>query len=269
MKLKLIFIFLISVILSQNLFAQKNYTGDEAADYVQEQRELANALIEKNSPTATEINKGINILKKSLLFLDSLPIKELALNNAYLWYRRSDANRDLAKGYALLGQKDSTLAALNRMAAVGPSSGIAQFIQQDSAFNTIKNEPGYLSIIQKLNNRGALWKNTAFKTNFRSDLPVAEKIAGLSLLWAQAKYNFVNFDLVNIDWNKAYLDYLPLVQNTGSTAEYYKVLIKFYAQLNDGHTNVYVPDALSSEFYTRPPFRTELVEGHVFCKSGF
>ncbi len=47
------------------------------------------------------------------------------------------------------------------------------------------------------------------------------------------------------------------------------MLISFYAQLKDGHTNVYVPNELSDEFYLRPPFRTELIEGRVFVTQVF
>jgi C-terminal processing protease CtpA/Prc len=198
-----------------------------------------------------------------------VPIKELAAGNAYLYYRRSDANRDLASGYVLLGQKDSALNALDRMYANGTTSGVAGFLENEPTLDAIRKEPRYLAIIKKLNKEGALWKNTALKTPYKANLSDAEKVAGLSLLWSQARYNFVNFDHADIDWNQTYLDYIPKVQNTRSTAEYYKVLINFYAQLKDGHTNVYVPDSLSAEFYSRPPFRTELIEGRVFVSLVF
>lgn len=251
-----------------NLFAQKTYTGNEAADKVQAQRDIANDLIDKKN-TPVQIEKGVTILKNMLLFLDSIPIKQLSYNNPYLWYRRSDVNRDLAAGYALLGQKDSAFIALDRMFAVSASNYLIKFLNDEPSLDAIRNDPCYIQLIQKLNRQGALWKNTAFNTPYQKNLSQAEKIAGLTLLWSQAKYNFVNFDHVDIDWNQAYLDYLPKVQNTNSTAEYYKVLISFYALLKDGHTNVYVPDSLSSEFYSRPPFRTELIEGRVFVSQVF
>ncbi|MDN5286461.1 MAG: peptidase [Mucilaginibacter sp.] len=268
MKKALIAIFVLLLTFSINSFAQKNFTGNEAADWVQTQRKIADSLFEKKNSTPTEINKGVLVLKNALTFLDSLPIKELARTNTYLWYRRTDVNRDLADGYALLNKKDSALLALNRMYENGAISVIS-FLQQDSALNVLRNEPGYLAIISKLNNQRALWKNTAFKTPYKANLSAGEKVAGLSLLWSQAKYNFVHFDHVNIDWNQAYLDYLPKVQNTTSTAEYYKVLISFYVLLKDGHTNVYVPDSLTTTFYSRPPFRTELIEGRVFVNQVF
>lgn len=268
MKTKFLSLLIALLACFTTLFAQKTYTGNEAADWVQSQRNIADELIDLKS-TPAQVKKGVRILEKAIAFLDSVPIRQLAAGNAYLYYRRSDANRDLASGYALLGKKDSALMALDRMYANGNSSGVVEFLEKEPTLDAIRKEPRYLAIIKKLNEEGALWKNTALNTPYKPNLSDAEKVSGLSLLWSQAKYNFVNFDHLDIDWNQTYLDYLPKVQNTKSTGEYYKVLINFYAQLKDGHTNVYVPDSLTSEFYSRPPFRTELTEGRVFVNQVF
>ena len=268
MKIKILPLLIVLLACFTNVIAQKTYTGNEAADWVQSQRNIADELFDVKS-TPAQVEKGVRILEKAIAFLDSVPIKELAAGNAYLYYRRSDANRDIASGYALLGQKESALNALDRMYANGTSSDTAETLEQEPTLDAIKKEPRYLALIKKLNEEGALWKYTAMKTPYKANLSDAEKVAGLSLLWSQAKYNFVNFDHADIDWNQTYLDYIPKVQNTRSTAEYYKVLINFYAQLKDGHTNVYVPDSLSAEFYSRPPFRTELIEGRVFVSMVF
>ncbi|HTD40980.1 MAG TPA: S41 family peptidase [Mucilaginibacter sp.] len=268
MKTKILSLLIVLLACFTNAFGQKIYTGNEAADWVQSQRNIADDLIDAKS-TPAQVEKGVMILKKALAFLDSVPIKELAAGNAYLYYRRSDANRDLASGYALLGKKDSALDALDRMYTNGATSGVVEFLEKEPTLDAVRKEPRYLAIVKKLNEEGALWKNTTLKTPYKTNLSDAEKVAGLSLLWSQAKYNFVNFDHLDIDWNQTYLDYLPKVQNTKSTAEYYKVLINFYAQLKDGHTNVYAPDSLAAEFYSRPPFRTELIEGRVFVSLVF
>lgn len=246
-----------------NVFAQKAYTGNEAFARVQTERNRADELIDSKYGPA-QIKNGMRILKNTLMFLDSVPIKQLAVGYTTLWYQRSDIDRDLACGYALLNQKDSALYMLEKMSSDGAGSGTIPILKNEPILDPIRNEPRYLAVVKKLNEGVDLWKNTAFKTPYKANLTDAEKVAGLSLLWSQAKYNFVNFDHLDIDWNQTYLDYIPKVQATKSTAEYYKVLINFYAQLKDGHTNVYVPDSLSGEFYSRPPFRTELIEGRVF-----
>ena len=106
------------------------------------------------------------------------------------------------------------------------------------------------------------WGDAAFASiPYSPNLSDADKLAGLSELWAQARYSFANFWHVStLDWDQTYHDFIPQVLATPSTADYYKVLQRFYAQLQDGHSNVYPPEAVN----TSPmPLRTRLVEGHL------
>jgi hypothetical protein len=111
----------------------------------------------------------------------------------------------------------------------------------------------------------ALWDGAAWKTPYRPNLTEEEKVPGLSRLWSEVKFNFANFDLAPaLDWDRLYLAYLPKVRQTKSTLEYYRVLMELCAKLKDSHTNVYVPDELSDEAYSRPAIRTLLIEDRVF-----
>ncbi|MDB5148134.1 MAG: hypothetical protein JWQ57_2154 [Mucilaginibacter sp.] len=249
--------------------AQQHLSAMQAYDKAQQARSDANDLWEKKDPSPAELDRSISILKHALLFLDSIPIKELANGNIYLKARPNDIYLDMAQSYSLAGKKDSALTALESMFALGESSQVLNYIEHDALLSPIRQEPRYLAVVGKMKAQGALWQNAAFKTPYKDNLTDAEKVAGLSLLWSQAKYNFVNFSHAGIDWNQTYLDYLPKVTATKTTADYYKVLISFYAQLKDGHTNVHVPDALSDQFYSRPPFRTQLIEGRVFVTQVF
>jgi carboxyl-terminal processing protease len=108
------------------------------------------------------------------------------------------------------------------------------------------------------------WQSPAMKTPFNLNIPDTEKIAGLSKFWSEAKYNFINFHLVpDLDWDKTYLEFIPKVLATKSTLEYYRVLQMFCSKLKDGHTNVYLPNALDDEMFGRPAIRTRLVEDKV------
>jgi C-terminal processing protease CtpA/Prc len=101
-------------------------------------------------------------------------------------------------------------------------------------------------------------------TGYSEQLGVADRLAGLSLLWSEARYNFANFDLVpDLDWDAHYRATIPRVLSAQSTAEYYQELRRFYAALEDGHTGVYMPQELRSRFYARPPVYTRLIEGRV------
>jgi carboxyl-terminal processing protease len=80
-------------------------------------------------------------------------------------------------------------------------------------------------------------------------------------LWTQAKFGFANFwNVPGLDWDATYKSYLPQALATKTTAEYYKVLLRFYALLHDGHTGVYEPDELRQY---RIPIMSRLIDGRV------
>jgi carboxyl-terminal processing protease len=219
---------------------------------------------DKKDHTPVEINKAVTILKGAIAFLDRPNVQQMAKTNPYLYGRREDALRDLAGGYALANKKDSARLTLIKMYNAITVSGVSKLLLTDTIFTSVRKDSWFLDIVHKLQTKADMWNYKALNTPYRNNLSEPEKLAGLALLWSQARYNFVNFDGLSKDWNQLYVDFIPQVQSTKTTAEYYSVLIKFYAQLKDGHTNVYVPDSLADEFYSRPPFRTEWIEGRVF-----
>jgi C-terminal processing protease CtpA/Prc len=84
-----------------------------------------------------------------------------------------------------------------------------------------------------------------------SGLTDAEKLYGLSLIWKEADYNFAFFDQVpKLDWDRAYRDLIPQVLVTENTLDYYRVLQRFVALLEDGHSRIYFPDSIAE----RQPF---------------
>ncbi len=84
--------------------------------------------------------------------------------------------------------------------------------------------------------------DTPNTNKYKQDLTDAEKLYGLSLFWKEASYNFAYFDHVpGLDWDAAYMGYLPKVLAARTTAEYYRVLTRFSALLHDGHTGIFPP----------------------------
>ncbi|RAV97709.1 S41 family peptidase [Pseudochryseolinea flava] len=113
-------------------------------------------------------------------------------------------------------------------------------------------------------NQKLFWDSEHFVTPYAQNISDEEKIAGLSKLWSEAKYNFVNFDLIpNVNFDSLYFAYLPQVRGSKSTLEYYLILESFFAKLKDGHTNVFMPRELTDSVYARPLIRTRLIEGKV------
>ncbi len=270
MKNKLPAILLLScIIIVQTAKSQNTSLPMQYYDRAQNARDKASDLYQQKNPNPEDIAKSVEILKNTIRFLDSIPVAELAEGNIYLKGRRHDVYMDLASAYAVGNQKDLAFDWLEKMYNEGSYSSMVSYLEQDSSFMNLRNDARFIAFTAKMKRTGELYKNTAFKTPYKADLSDGEKVAGLSLLWMEARNNFVYFDHLTADWNKTYMDYLPLVQNTKSTAEYYKVLMSFYAQLKDGHSNVYPPQAISAEFYSRPPMRTELIEGRVFVTQVF
>lgn len=108
------------------------------------------------------------------------------------------------------------------------------------------------------------WNSATILTPYRENLSEEEKIAGLSRVWSEVRYNFANFDLIpDVDWDALYLAAIPRVRATKSTFEYYNVLIELIAKLRDGHTNVYPPDELIDRSWAMPPIRQRMIDGRI------
>jgi len=176
---------------------------------------------------------------------------------------------NLACEYSLAGDKDRALAALREAVASGLVSSSS--IRQDGDFEPIRNHSGYKELLTALDAKERparmLWNSPALRTPFREDLPEDEKVAGLSRLWSEAKFNFVYFDrLDGIDWDGLYLLYLPKVRRTKSTLEYYQLLAEFSAKLKDGHSGVSYPRQLGEKLGW-PLLNTAFVQGRVFIQA--
>ncbi|GAB3166189.1 S41 family peptidase [Telluribacter humicola] len=111
--------------------------------------------------------------------------------------------------------------------------------------------------------QGARWNSPVWESTYKENLTEQEKLAGLSLVWSEAKYNFAFFDKVpHLDWDSLYVSYIPKVQKSKSTVEYYLTLQEMFAQLNDGHTGVYPPMEVQNQ-HAKVGVVTALVEGKV------
>jgi C-terminal processing protease CtpA/Prc len=98
------------------------------------------------------------------------------------------------------------------------------------------------------------------------NLSTEQKLFELSLLWMEAKYNFAFFDQIpDLNWDDCYKNFIPQVMNTKTDWEYYLVLQKFYAQLNDGHTRIFPPAELRNKYYgtATKQIETRLIEDKV------
>lgn len=172
----------------------------------------------------------------------------------------------LACAYSLGAQKDKALTLLREVAAMEMLSSSS--LKGDTDFDPIREDDGFRKILADVQTqerpRELLWNSPAWQTPFREDLPVEQKIAGLSKLWAEAKYNYAFFyRMGGLDWDALYISYLPKVQAAKNTMEYYNILAEFCSRLKDGHTNVNYPRELGRQLGW-PAILTKFVEGKVY-----
>ncbi|MEM1036717.1 MAG: S41 family peptidase [Pseudomonadota bacterium] len=149
-------------------------------------------------------------------------------------YARSDGKQSLALDW------------LERAVSLGFVD--IEHMAADQDLDSIRDDPRYAEIIalaeKKLVESNRRWAGEAFQTDYQPELPVEERLAGLSVVWSEVKYNFANFDLVpDLDWDAEYLKMIPRVIATEDTHSYYRLLQAFIAKLEDGHSNVYFPRA--------------------------
>lgn len=82
-------------------------------------------------------------------------------------------------------------------------------------------------------------------------LSVADKIYGLSKFWQEVNYNFIYLNKVDRKaWDSTYKAMITSVAKTSNDYEYYRELQKFCAMLKDGHTNIYMPQAIQEKSMT-------------------
>jgi len=170
----------------------------------------------------------------------------------------------LASDEALAGRKEKAMDVLMAAQARGGSVPADQ-LASDKNLASLHDDPRFTQLVEEARSRERLWARSPGQSlPFAPNLSDDAKIAGLSTLWSEARFNFAFFDRQpDLDWNQTYLDFLPKVRATTSTEDYYRVLMRFAALLKDGHTNVYPPAPLRDVFYGGPGLRTQLVENAV------
>ncbi|MHC4497161.1 MAG: S41 family peptidase, partial [Planctomycetota bacterium] len=101
---------------------------------------------------------------------------------------------------------------------------------------------------------------TSEKTAREEALSRQERVFGLVTIYGGAKQHFVWFEQVpTLDWDKAFIEYLPLVERDQGLYDYYRLLQSFVALLEDGHTDIRLPSKIEKELDALP-LKLDLVE---------
>ena len=90
----------------------------------------------------------------------------------------------------------------------------------------------------------------------------AERLLGLAMIWAEARFGFAYWDLrPDLDWNAVFLRYAPRVMAAADEAEHWRLLREVVRLLGDGHTDLVPPERVRAGGSAEPGLRLEAVEG--------
>jgi carboxyl-terminal processing protease len=216
------------------------------------------------SPTLDNLLKQAEAAYRLARYGDSAALYERALPLTSD-LERAGTEYNLACSLALEGKSDEALKTLQQAVEDGYTQ--RKDTEADKDLISLHEDPRWKLVLDGMSELKAQqdkrWGDAAFSAPNAPNLPDDAKLAGLSELWAQAKFGFANFwHVPELNWDQAYRDFIPQVLATKSTEDYYHVLQRFYALLQDGHSNVYSPDQLSGKT-GRLDMRTRLVDGHL------
>ncbi|MBN6103501.1 hypothetical protein JR064_15135 [Xanthomonas sp. CFBP 8703] len=242
----------------------------QAYAHVTEFRDRASQLAEHGATSSPEdLRRARDALLDGLRYLDDPQVLALADGSMTLRFRRLNLLGDLVRVQVWLGDRDAAVAAWRALDAMAWQEGLIDFVvNKDPATLALLDDPR----LADLRRHEALAKRDAtapaLVVPYTAQLTEAQRIAGLSQLWMTARDRFVWFDHVpELDWDRLYLDTVPLVQQAQDTDAYYRVLTRFMAKLQDGHSGVFPPTALEARWYARPGLRTARLEGKVVVTS--
>lgn len=233
--------------------------ADSAYGWVQRERAAADSLIERNDPS------GIVRLRQVLAWLASPMARDLAQGDPWFGSREANVHYDLAVAALRARDTAQAFAALEQVLLSGASGAYAGFMAQDTLFDQVRGTAHYRDLHDRFRSQDRLWRDSAFATPYREGLTDAEKVAGLSLFWSEARLNFPGalYRGPRVDIDSLYLAMIPQVLGPMSTWDYYVVLRRFAAAFHDSHTGAYAPAVLRDSLFVRPPLTTALVEGRV------
>ncbi|MGV7206740.1 S41 family peptidase [Oxalobacteraceae bacterium A2-2] len=235
--------------------------------YLFDRRNAQDDLLKPGASKA-DAQRAATELERLRTYLETPAVAERAISFDRLYSEHVELQIALAWSYMRQGRQDDALVALEKVGTYMWYPALGKILQQLPDLAPLRGEPRYTAMLQTWDTPNRVYGKAAFATPYQPDLTAAEKTAGLSLFWAEAREHFAWFDHVpELDWNKTYVEYLSKVAATRSTREYYDVMRQLAALLQDGHSNVYLPGELQDQVYQRPALDTALVEDKVLVTS--
>ncbi|MEB0029574.1 S41 family peptidase [Undibacterium sp. RTI2.1] len=225
-------------------------------------RKQADSLISTND--ATKIQQLAQELAEAEVVLSGKSLSKIDGDYSRLGGLLYDIRSDLARAYMRLGNTERALLVLESMSGqvIGPF--LRPLIEKDEIYKPVITDSRFQKFLATQDIPKSIGSNSPIGSGFQTTLSVEQRIAGLSLFWANARRDFVYINrLPELSWDKIYMEFLPQVIAAESTKDYYQVMMRLAPLLNDSHTNIYPPDELSEVFFSRPPMMTSKIGDQV------
>lgn len=240
------------------MISESSQTVENTTNHIHELRNEANSL-SKPDASKDDLEAALAKIRLALTVIDSSEFERLASTASRYKGQRFNLTMDAALLELRLGHKEAFFNLLESSQTWVLLPSLKAYLNSP-AFDAVKDEPRFKAYLKLSDLPARMGKASLLATPYKDNLSSAEKVAGLSMFWSEVKRSFVNFHNVpELDWDKVYLEYLDKVMQTRSTREYYQVMTQLAPLLQDGHTNIYVPDELQDLFYSRPALATALV----------
>lgn len=218
---------------------------------------------EQLKSAATELER----LKQFCLTPEAKQYKNAA-GQPIVFFQRNDILVELIAIYAKLGDRGAVHAALRELSGSinGPETPItdetrgtysfyANWISGYPEVQSLRPDPEIDSILADFRKRDPdrIYKSLPYLSGDTDKISASDRVAGLTMIWSEAKYNFANFDLVaDLDWDAAYQKFLPRVMKNQSRYAYYRELREFVGLLKDSHTDIGLPPSIRARDEARP-----------------
>lgn len=270
-KKKILLVFLTYILSSFFIFISESKADDVSKKRIEQALELTEKSAKELNTIKSEANafaqagaspkslkKAIELYRQGLRIAENPQLQHLVEKNAYLMAKAYDLQFGMAASYMRLGDNETMLRLLDEKLFRLLIPGSEGFFTPEMRAQ-LHVDPRFSMFIKRSELPAKMGNKSVIATPYRENLSAAQKIAGLSLFWAEARRSFVHFYRVpDLDWDAVYLEYLDRVIATRNTQEYYAVMMELAPLLQDAHTNIYAPKELYDVFYSRPAIRTDM-----------
>lgn len=261
---------------------QGKVTYDQAWQYEQTKRNDLRGILYDPNTAPTEMQNALRELEnlRTWCLRPEIKILKDSWGTASIHLQQHDILIDLMEGYANLGDKTKVVYWLEELRktlpiyykgdSVGMYSFFAQRIVDSNHIKKVRPNAQIDQIVSEFLQKDPLrvLRGVPFATADSDNISQSDRIAGLSLIWSEAKYNFANFDLVSgLDWDNAYNRFLAKITPDQTRYEYYNHLREFIALLKDSHTDINLPLSLRTKYEAYVPLGTTLVQNKVVVTS--